>query len=97
MDREEFENMELEDQVAYLNGLVDDGNDMEDIEDEVEMTERELGALGLYFLGDKWSGKPMRGYQTAKRSGNEYAETEGGWRNESEITDENSAAHTQLS
>ena len=97
MDREEFEGMELDEQVAYLNGLLADGMEMDEIEEEVEMTEREMGALGLYFLGDEFAGKPMRGYQTAKRSGNEYAETEGGWRNESEVTDENSAAHTQLS
>jgi len=97
MDREEFEGMELDEQVAYLNKLLADGMEMDEIEEEVEMTEREMGALGLYFLGDEFAGKPMRGYQTAKRSGNEYAATEGGWRNETEITDESSAAHTQLS
>ena len=98
MDRAEFEGMELDDQVAYLNKLVADGMEMDEIEEEVEMTEREMGALGLYYLDEDmgFMGKPMRGYQTAKRSGNEYAATEGGWRNESEITDESSAVHTQL-
>ena len=97
MDREEFEGMELDEQVAYLNKLVADGMEMDEIEEEVEMTEREMGALGLYFLGDEFAGKPMRGYQTAKRSGNEYAETEGGWRNETDATEEGGAQHVALS
>ena len=98
MERAEFENMELNDQVEFLNGLVKAGKGIEEIEAEVGMTEREMGALGLYYLDEDmgFMGKPMRGYQTAKRSGNEYAATEGGWRNESEITDESSAVHTQL-
>ena len=50
MDREEFEGMELDEQVEYLNKLLADGMEMDEIEEEVEMTEREMGALGLYFL-----------------------------------------------
>ena len=97
MDRAEFENMELDDQVKYLNGLCADGKSMADIEAEIGMTQREMGALGLYYVRDKFMGKPMRGYQTAKRSGNEYAATGKGWRNDAEVTDKDSAAHTQLS
>ena len=97
MDRTEFENMELNDQVEYLNGLCADGKSMADIEAEIGITQRELGALGLYFVRDKFMGKPMRGYQTAKRSGNEYAATGKGWRNDDEVKDDSSAAHTQLS
>lgn len=97
MQREEFENMELKDQVEYLNKLCSEGNDIKAIEAEIGMTQREMGALGLYYVRDKFMGKPMRGYQTAKRSGNEYAAKEGGWRNDDEITDQGSAARTSIS
>ena len=97
MDRAQFEDMELDAQVKWLNDQLADGKTLVDIEAEIGMTQREMGALGLYFVRDKFMGKPMRGYQTAKRSGNEYAATGKGWRNESEVTDKDSAAHTQLS
>ena len=97
MDRAQFEDMELDAQVKWLNDQLADGKTLIDIEAELGMTQREMGALGLYFVRDKFMGKPMRGYQTAKRSGNEYAATGKGWRDNAEVTDKDSAAHTQLS
>lgn len=83
MDRATFEELELEEQVKFLNELCAKGMAIADIEAEVGMTQRELGAIGLYYVRDKFMGKPMRGYQTAKRSGNEYATSkDGGWRDE---------------
>lgn len=96
MDKQEFENLELTEQVAYLNGLCEAGKALPEIEAEVGLTQREMGALGLYFVRNKFMGKPMRGYQTAKRSGNEYAATEGGWRSEKEVESKDSAAHVSL-
>ncbi len=98
MDRTEFENMELNDQVNYLNGFVKEGKTLEEIEAEVGMTEREMGAIGLYFIDedDGFMGKPMRGYQTSKRSGNEYAATGKGWRSEEEAESGEGAAHVSL-
>ena len=97
MDRAEFEAMEMDAQLALLNGMLADGKDMAAIEAEIGMSQRDLIGFGFYKVRDKFMAKPMRGYQTARRSGNEYAETGGGWRNESEITDENSVTHTALS
>ncbi len=98
MERSEFEGMELNDQVEYLNKFVKEGKSIEDIEKEVGMTERELGAIGLYYLDEDmgFMGKPMRGYQTTARSGNEYAETENGWRNDADAHAEGGAQHVSL-
>ncbi len=83
MEKNEFLELELEEQIAYLNGLCDEGKEMADIEAALGLTQRELGANGLYMVRGKFMGKPMRGYQTAKRSGNEYQKTDGGgWREE---------------
>ncbi len=98
MDRSEFENLEMNAQVEYLNGFVSEGKSLEEIEEIVGMTERELGAIGLYYIDedDGFMGKPMRGYQTAKRSGNEYAATGSGWRSEEEAESGEGAAHVSL-
>jgi hypothetical protein len=81
MEKQEFLDLELNDQVAYLNSLCAEGKSVGDIEAAVGLDKRGLGAIGIYFVRDKFMGKPMRGYQTAKRSGNEYKEaSSGGWR-----------------
>jgi hypothetical protein len=81
MEKSEFLELELQEQIAYLNGLGAEGKSITDIEEALGMTQRELGAIGLYYVRGTFMGKPMRGYQTAKRSGNEYEKAkEGGWR-----------------
>jgi hypothetical protein len=81
MEKQEFLDLELDDQVAYLNGLFAEGKSVADIGAELDLDKHKLGAIGIYFVRDKFMGKPMRGYRTAKRSGNEYEEAEeGGWR-----------------
>jgi hypothetical protein len=81
MEKQEFLDLELNDQVAYLNSLCAEGKGVDDIEAGLDMNKREFGAIGIYYVRDKFMGKPMRGYQTTKRSGNEYQKAEGGgWR-----------------
>jgi hypothetical protein len=77
MDKDKFLEIELNEQVAYLNGLCAEGKGVDDITAELGIDKRELQALGLYFVKDKFMGKPMRGYQTAKRSGNETSKFDG--------------------
>ncbi len=77
MDKEQFLELDLDAQVEYLNGLCADGKGIKDIEAQLGIDQREMGKYGLYFVKDKFMGKPMRGYQTAKRSGNEVEKFDG--------------------
>ena len=77
MDKNAFLQLDLDAQVEYLNELCAEGKSVDDIAASVGMDKRELGSNGLYFVRDKFMGKPMRGYQTAKRSGNEVAQFDG--------------------
>ncbi len=77
MNREEFLDLELDDQIAYLNSQCEAGKGINDISAEISMDQREMGKFGIYFVKDRFMGKPMRGYQTAKRSGNEVTKFDG--------------------
>lgn len=77
MDKDAFLALDLEAQVEYLNGLCAEGKGVDEITAAIGIDKRELGANGLYFVRDKFMGKPMRGYQTAKRSGNEASKFDG--------------------
>lgn len=75
MNKDQFLDLELTEQVAYLNGQLDEGKEFDDILATLELDKRSIGAYGLYFVKGKVMGKPMRGYQTNKRSGNEHSNT----------------------
>jgi len=77
MDKSAFFELDLEQQVEYLNGLCAEGKSLDEITALIGVDKRELGSVGLYYVKDKFMGKPMRGYQTAKRSGNEVAKFDG--------------------
>lgn len=77
MDKDKFLELELEEQVDYLNKLCEEGKDLEEITGIIDIDKRELGKYGLYYVKGKFMGKPMRGYQTSKRSGNEVSKFDG--------------------
>ena len=77
MNKDKFIELDLEEQVDYPNKLCEEGKDLEEITGMIGIDKRELGKYGLYYVKGKFMGKPMRGYQTSKRSGNEVAKFDG--------------------
>ena len=71
MDKQQFLNMEEADQLNYLNTEAAT-KDFATICAELGMTKEELNKLGYYFVRNKFMAKPMKGYGTTIRSGNEY-------------------------
>jgi len=71
MNKEEFLKMDDKAQLEYLNGLVAQGKSFNDICAELGMDRVELGKYGFYFVKNQFMHKPMKGYQTTIRSGNE--------------------------
>ena len=73
MTREEFLNLDDDSQLNYLNELAAAGKDLNTISAEIKVPKEELGPkLGFYFVRNKFMKKPMKGYATTKRTGNEY-------------------------
>ena len=74
MKKQEFLALDDGSQFKYLNDAAATGKNYSEICQDLGMTKEELGKLGYYFVKDKWMRKPMKGYQTTKRSGNEYTD-----------------------
>lgn len=71
MDKQAFFDLDGDAQLAYLNSKAEAGQGFEEISADLDITKEEFGKHGLYFVGKKFMLKPMRGYQTTRRSGNE--------------------------
>ena len=71
MTKQEFLDLEDAAQLKYLNGEAAKGISFNEISAGINMSKKELEKIGFYFVKDKFMQKPMKGYQTTKRSGNE--------------------------
>lgn len=71
MIKEEFLALDGKAQLKYLNEEVAKGLSFNEISAELKMTKKDFEKFGLYYVKDKFMLKPMRGYQTTVRSGNE--------------------------
>jgi len=73
MKKEEFIALSDEAKLQYLNEQAAAGKSYTDICAGIGLTKDELGRQhGFYFVKDKFLKKPMKGYGTTQRSGNEY-------------------------
>lgn len=71
MTKEEFLALDDKAQLKYLNEQAAKGLNANEIPAALGMTKKELEKVGFYFVKNKYMLKPMRGYQTTMRSGNE--------------------------
>jgi hypothetical protein len=72
MKKQEFLNLNEDEKFKFLNEEAAKGKNLVQITSELGITKEELGnKMGFYFVGNKFMRKPMKGYQTTKRSGNE--------------------------
>lgn len=71
MTKQEFLALDDKAQLAFLNGEAAKGLNGVEIPAAIGMTKKELETIGFYFVRNKYMQKPMKGYQTTKRSGNE--------------------------
>mgnify|MGYP000848400577 FL=1 len=71
MTKEEFLKLDDAGKLSFLNSEAAT-KDFAQISAEIGMTKAELGKMGLYYVGKKFLLKPMKGYATTERSGNEY-------------------------
>jgi putative methionine-R-sulfoxide reductase with GAF domain len=71
MTKDEFLALDNKAQLKYLNEQAAKGLDGIEIPAALGMTKKELEKIGFYFVKNKYMLKPMRGYQTTMRSGNE--------------------------
>ena len=74
MTKQEFLNLNDEEKLKFLNSEAAAGKEFAKISEELSLTKAELGRIGFYWVGNKFMGKPMKGYGTTKRSGNEKTE-----------------------
>jgi hypothetical protein len=74
MKKQEFLALEDTAKFAYLNEEAAQGKSYTDICAGVGLTKEELGRQGFYFVRNKFMKKPMKGYGTTQRSGNEYTD-----------------------
>ncbi len=74
MTKQEFLNLNDEEKFKFLNSEAEAGKGLVQILEELSLTKEELGRIGFYRVGNKFMGKPMKGYGTTKRSGNEKTE-----------------------
>ena len=72
MNKQDFLGLEFDDQYKYLSEQAAKGKSFNEMSTELGLNKEEFGKLGFYFIKDKWMRKPMKGYQTTQRSGNEY-------------------------
>jgi len=73
MKKDEFVALSDDAKLQYLNEQAAAGKSYTDICAEIGITKEELGRVhGFYFVKDKFMKKPMKGYGTTQRSGNEY-------------------------
>jgi hypothetical protein len=71
MKKETFLAMSDDNQLKYLNEEAAKGLSYGEICSGIGLTKEELGRNGYYFVKDKFLKKPMKGYGTTQRSGNE--------------------------
>ena len=71
MTKQEFLDLDDKAQLKYINEEAAKGLSLNDISSGINMTKKELEKIGFYFVKNKFMQKPMKGYQTTKRSGNE--------------------------
>jgi hypothetical protein len=71
VEKSEFLDLEMDEQLDMLNTLLAKGKDKNEAAAAVGCDIRELMANGLIFVKDKFMGKAFRGYGTAKSSANE--------------------------
>ncbi|MEL1136003.1 hypothetical protein AAC978_12535 [Desulfitobacterium sp. THU1] len=71
MTNQEFLALDDKAQLRYLNEEAAKGVSFNEISAGIKMTKKELEKIGFYYVKDKFMQKPMKGYQTTKRSGNE--------------------------
>ena len=73
MNRQEFLSLDDNAKFEYLNAEAAKGKNISQISSEIGVPKEELAhKMGFYFVGNKFMRKPMKGYQTTDRSGNEY-------------------------
>ena len=64
-----------------LNDAIEAGKSKDDALAEYELTAADLTKQNIFWVKDKFMARAWSGYTSTKRSGNEYAEKEGGgWR-----------------
>ncbi|NLP44040.1 MAG: hypothetical protein GX351_05390 [Peptococcaceae bacterium] len=75
MKREEFINLSDDAKLQYLNEQAAAGKSYTDICAGIGMSKDELGRQhGFYFVRNQFMKKPMKGYGTTQRSGNEHTD-----------------------
>lgn len=74
MEKQEFLKMNDDEKFTFLNSEAAAGKSFAQIQAELSITKEELGRIGFYYVGNKFMRKPMKGYRTTQRSGNEKLE-----------------------
>ena len=83
MDKEELLKLENSEIAKLLNEALEAGKSREEAEAEYELTKADLTKQNIFFVKGKYLARAWSGYTSTKRSGNEFAEAEGGgWRND---------------
>ena len=83
MDREELLKLDNSEIAAKMNEMIAGGKTKADVEAELGLTAADLMKENIFWVKDKYMARAWSGYTSTKRSGNEYAEAEGGgWRGE---------------
>jgi hypothetical protein len=77
MNMTEFADLDGDAQKKYLDDAIAAGKSFDDVYADLGTNKAELGKLGIIPVKDKFMIKPMRGYQTTKKSGNEASEVYG--------------------
>ncbi|HHV64664.1 MAG TPA: hypothetical protein GXX46_06285 [Peptococcaceae bacterium] len=71
MDREEFLKLSDDEKFNFLNAEASAGKSFNQIQSDLGVYKEELARIGFYYVGNKFMRKPMKGYRTTQRSGNE--------------------------
>ena len=71
MDRQEFLNLSDDERFNFLNSEVAAWKSFSQIQNDLGINKEELARIGFYYVGNKFMCKPMKGYRTTQRSGNE--------------------------
>lgn len=74
MEKQEYLNMSEDERFNFLNSQAAAGKSFAQIISEMSLTKEELAKQGFYWVGNKFMRKPMKGYVTTVRSGNEKKE-----------------------
>lgn len=82
MDKEELLKLDNSEIADKLNELVAAGKSKDEAMAELELTQADLTKQNIFWVKDKFLARAWSGYTSTKRSGNEYAQAEDGWRND---------------